>query len=47
MTEDDVYIEKVQVDANVGVTVTVTVLKRYLELLPKFFLDKPEANEDN
>ncbi len=45
MTEDDVYIEKVQVEANVGVT--VTVLKRYLELLPKFFLDKAETNEDN
>ncbi len=44
LTEDDVYIEKVQVDDSVGLT--VTVLKRYLDLLPKFFVDRSEGKYD-
>ncbi len=38
------YIEKVQVDDSVGLT--VTVLKRYLDLLPKFFVDRSEGKHD-
>jgi hypothetical protein len=36
MTDDDVYIEKVKVGRDVELT--VTVIRRYLDMLPKWFL---------